>query len=136
MTGDPSFLYVEDDPLSREVMRIGLKNVMGYDKVWVFEDTTDFEARLSALGIVPDVFLLDIHMRPLNGFDVLKLLRESKVYSQSRIVALTASVMSEEVQMLKDSGFDGGIAKPIDPATLPDLIHQILAGEKVWYISF
>ncbi len=135
MTYSPAFLYVEDDPLSREVLLIGLKNVMGYDKVWVFEDTTNFEARLHALEVVPDVFLLDIHMRPLNGFDVLKLLRCDSSYQKSRIIALTASVMNEEVEMLKESGFDGAIAKPIDPSVLPDLIRRIIAGETVWHVS-
>jgi CheY-like chemotaxis protein len=129
MTGT-SFLYVEDDPLSREVIRIALKDVMKYDAVWIFESSENFLER------VPDIILLDIHMRPLNGFEMLKLLRENSAFSQSRIIALTASMMNEEVEMLRKGGFDGAIGKPLDPYIFPDLIRQIADGEEIWYIAY
>jgi len=132
---DISFLYVEDDVLSREVIRIALEDVMKYKKVWMFEDSNDLLERVQALESAPDVILLDVHMRPLDGFEVLKLLRKNAAFSRSRVIALTASVMNEEVAMLKQSGFDGAIGKPIDPDVFPDLIRQIINGEEVWYIA-
>lgn len=130
-----SFLYVEDDPLSREVIQIALKDIMKFDEVWIFESSENFLERVKALGRVPDVILLDIHMRPLDGFEMLKLLRENGAFGQSRIIALTASVMSEEVEMLRKGGFDGAIGKPVDPYVFPDLIRQIASGKEIWYIS-
>jgi CheY-like chemotaxis protein len=71
-------------------------------------------------------------MQPYDGFEVLKQLRANAVFSASRIVALTASVMNEEVQMLRDAGFDGVIGKPVDRVAFPDLLERIVRGEKVW----
>jgi hypothetical protein len=43
--------------------------------------------------------------------------------------------MSEEVGMLKDAGFNGAIAKPINLDTFPTTLQQILEGKAVWSIS-
>ena len=48
------------------------------------------------------------------------------------IIALTASVMREEVRKLMSAGFNGCLAKPIDLATFPDTLRRIMAGEAVW----
>jgi DNA-binding NarL/FixJ family response regulator len=48
------------------------------------------------------------------------------------VVALTASVMYEEVRRLRDAGFDGVIAKPINFDTFPAALDRILSGGQVW----
>jgi CheY-like chemotaxis protein len=130
-----TYLYVEDDPLSREALSVILTRVMGVKRLYILDDSTDFMARVSALPAIPDLIILDIHMKPLNGFEMLKLLRQDPHYQRCRIVALTASVMNEEVSLLQESGFDGAIGKPIDVGRFPDLIKRILAGESVWHIT-
>jgi two-component system cell cycle response regulator DivK len=42
--------------------------------------------------------------------------------------------MNEEVKVLREAGFDGVIAKPIDYDTFPNVLHRILNGEQVWHI--
>jgi DNA-binding NarL/FixJ family response regulator len=129
------YLYVEDDPLSREAIRVVLTRVMGVERLWVFEDSDDFMHRVKALDHAPDVILLDIQVAPYNGFDMLAMLRRDPVFRTARVVALTASVMNEEVAMLQESGFDGAIGKPINVATFPGVIEQIIHGKSVWYIT-
>lgn len=135
MSHNPVFLYVEDEPMSRTVMEFLLKRGMGYENVTIFEDSRDFIARLKSLETLPDVVFLDIHVPPYNGFEMLAMLREHPEFNQLRVIALTASVMNEEVEMLKNAGFDGGIAKPINQADFPKLLEQILDGEEVWSIT-
>jgi CheY-like chemotaxis protein len=132
---DLTYLYVEDDPLSREALGVILKRVMKLEHVHVFEDSTDFHARIQSLPVVPDIILLDIHMEPISGFDMLAILRADPVYAGATIVALTASVMNEEVELLKSSGFDGVIGKPISVASFPSLMERIVAGDKVWHVT-
>ncbi len=132
---DPVILYFEDDELSREVMRVCLTRGMGYQKVWIFEDSANFESRLSSVGLKPDVIFLDIHMEPIDGFAMLKLIRQSAHFQSTKVIALTASVMNEEVKMLKEAGFDGVIAKPLDYDTFPNALNRILNGEQVWHIK-
>jgi CheY-like chemotaxis protein len=132
---DPVFLYFEDDALSREVMRVCLTRGMGYHNVRIFEDSSDFEKRLDSVDSKPDVVFLDIHIEPIDGFEMLKLIRQSETYQSTRVIALTASVMNEEVKMLKEAGFDGVIAKPLDYDTFPNVLHRILKGEQVWHVK-
>lgn len=132
---DRFFLYVEDDPLSREVMQMLAENVMELGELILFEDSTDFMVRVQQLPKMPDLFLLDIHVQPHNGFEMLRMLRENSPTYGGKVIALTASVMNEEVEKLRASGFDGAIAKPLSAHTFPSLIERILNGESVWYIA-
>lgn len=132
---DPVILYFEDDALSREVMRACLTRGMGYQRVGIFADSSDFENRLHSQGTRPDIVFLDIHMEPIDGFAMLKLIRQSDAYQATKVIALTASVMNEEVKMLRDAGFDGVIAKPLDYDTFPNVLHRILAGEQIWHVK-
>lgn len=135
MFNNYTYLYVEDDPLSREIMQVAMEEVMGVHQLTLFEDSRNFIARLQALPAIPDLIMLDIHVKPHSGIDMLHMIRENAAYSQTRIVALTASVMNEEVKRMKASGFDGAIAKPIDIGTFAQLIERILSGESVWHIA-
>lgn len=130
----PVFLYIEDDALSREIMQKLLKN-LGYTNLTIFEDSTDFETRISALNALPDVFFLDIHMQPHNGFEMLAILRNDARFASRKIIAVTASVMNEEVAQLRHAGFDGAIGKPLDFEQFPDLLAQILRGKAVWSVT-
>ena len=128
-----SVAYVEDDLFSREVMAMLLGVFMAIPTVTILEDSRDFLARVQATAMPPDIFLLDIHVKPLSGFEMLAELRASP-FRDSIVVALTASVMSEEVQQLREAGFDGVIAKPVDMDRFPEQIARLLRKEPVWGI--
>lgn len=128
----PFFLYIENDELSREVMKTLLTRGLGYHHVAMFETSAHFEQHLRGLKHKPDVIFLDIHMEPIDGFEMLKVIRQNKEYHGTPVIALTASVMSEEVRRLREAGFDGVIAKPIDYDTFPRALNRILKGEQIW----
>ncbi len=129
-----SVLYVEDDPHSRTLMRMLLNGRMKLPNVTIFENSEDFLAKVEALNPKPDVIFLDIHMQPYDGFTMLSMLQQLDWARNTRIVALTASVMNEEVVKLRQSGFDGCLAKPIDLTTFPDTFQRIVDGEAIWRI--
>ncbi len=130
----PIILYVEDDSRNRRVMEMLLVKSMKLSHVTIFEDSTNFLARAEALDPVPNIIFLDIHVEPLDGFHMLDLLRGSARFANTMIVALTASVMNEEVDQLRTAGFNGCLAKPIDSDTFPDLLTRIMNREEVWHI--
>jgi CheY-like chemotaxis protein len=130
----PSFLYVEDDMDSRVVMDVLLNTVMGFPDVMMFESSADFEAQLDTLPEIPAVIFLDVQIGPLNGYGMLRILRSDVRFRECVIVAMTANVMSHDVDELKRAGFDGLIGKPIMDDFFPDLVNKILAGESVWFI--
>ena len=135
MQKEPILIYVEDDPLSVRVMSMVVERVMGLRAPVVFQDSDRFLEKLDELAIKPDLFMLDIHIKPYTGFELLAMLRKDKRFKKSKVIALTASVMGEEVDRLKASGFDGAIAKPLNITVFPDLIKRVLNGESVWYVS-
>lgn len=129
-----NILYVEDDPMSRRVMKMLLVNRLGMNlEIW--EDSTDFPEKIAALEAIHDLIFLDIHVLPYNGFKMLAILRENEQFKHLPIVALTASVMNEEVQELESAGFNGCLAKPIDVENFPNLLERLLGGEKIWHIT-
>lgn len=135
MNSNPAILYVEDDIPSVVIMKAIVEKVMKFGSLTVFQSSEGFLENVRLLGFVPDIFLLDIQMKPYSGFDLLEMLRSDPRFKGSRIVALTASVMNEEVDRLKSSGFDGAIAKPLNISAFPGLIQRIIQGDSVWYIA-
>ena len=133
MNGQPTILYVEDEPRSRKVMRM-IATGTGLSNVIIFEDSADFLPRVQSLPSKPDVILLDIHVKPYSGFEMLEMLRQSGQFEHTPIVAITASVMNEEVAQLRTAGFDGCLAKPLDMDTFPDTLDRIIGGEMIWRI--
>ena len=124
-------LYVEDDGQSREIMRVLVEEMLGLKGLVIFEDSAEFLERVHALSPSPDVILLDIHVPPTDGFNMLSMLRGDG-FRETPVVALTASVMNEEVQRLKTAGFDAVIAKPVDLDSFPTTLERIIAGDYVW----
>jgi len=131
----PVLVYVEDDEASILVMKMVVERVMGLPALYVLQSRADFVQQVKGLGVVPDIFLLDIQMKPYNGVELLSMLRGDPQFKCSKVVALTASVTNEEVSLLKSGGFDGAIAKPLNIDAFPDLIAKIMRGEHVWYIA-
>jgi len=132
--GQPVLVYVEDDEASIIVTKAIVERVMKLQTLHVLQNRADFVDQVKQLGVLPDIFLFDIQMQPYDGFELLAMLRNAPEYQHSKVVALTASVMSEEVARLKRKGFDGAIAKPLNIDAFPDLIGRIMNGEPVWYI--
>ena len=131
----PILVYVEDDENSIFVMKMVVERVMKLPTLYVLQSGADFVQQVKGLGVVPDVFLLDIQMKPYDGVELLSMLRKDPQFKSSKVIALTASVTNEEVSLLKSGGFDGAIAKPLNIEVFPDLIARIINGEQVWYIA-
>ncbi|NND59381.1 MAG: response regulator [Gammaproteobacteria bacterium] len=75
----------------------------------------------------PDILLCDIGMPGLDGYDVVRQLREDERGNsehRTTAIALTAYARSRDRQRALDAGFDAHMAKPIDPAQL----LQVVAG--------
>jgi CheY-like chemotaxis protein len=134
-TQKPIIVYVEDDDNSIFVMKMVVERIMKLSTLYVLQSRADFVQQVKGLGVVPDVFLLDIQMKPYDGLELLSMLRGDPQFNQSKVIALTASVTNEEVSLLKSGGFDGAIAKPLNIDIFPNLIARIINGEHIWYIA-
>ena len=131
----PFVLCIEDDETSRFILHTLLNQVMGYANAQIWPDSIDFKGKIESLEEIPQLVILDIKMMPIDGFEMLRLLRKNEAFQDTKIVAFTAGVMPEQVNQLKDAGFDGLISKPIVRQLFPKIIGSLLAGESIWYIS-
>jgi len=130
-----NFLYVEDDESNRKVMQLLMQKAVHPQSLTIFENSTNFMERVKALPHSLDVALLDIHVQPHNGFEMLQMLRADPKYQKTKVIALTASVTNEEVERLRSAGFDGGVGKPLRVLTFPGLLSRILKGETIWHVT-
>ena len=74
--------------------------------------------------ITPDLVLLDIMMPVLDGFETIKKIRSDKETKELTVYAMTAQAMLDDFDVIKNSGFDDLITKPIDTSTLSFKIQQ------------
>lgn len=68
-----------------------------------------------------DVVLMDVQMPEMNGMDATRAIRKLEAergLPRTPIVALTANVMSHQIESYVDAGMDGHVAKPVDAAAL------------------
>jgi CheY-like chemotaxis protein len=131
----PRFVYIENHIDSRNIMQILLVELLGYCDLIMFEDSKDIVQRLKALGTPIDVLFVDIDIEPSDGFTILEELRKHDSFANTKIVAITASFLPDELDRIAEVGFDGLIGKPLDDETFPGQITSLLNGEYVWSIN-
>lgn len=131
----PFILCIDDDENSHDILRVLLCHVMGFTNIAFWLDSSNFIDRIVALTPKPDMILMDIQIRPLDGYEMLGQLRQQPDLQGIKVVALTASVMEEEVNRMRLDGFDGLIGKPIVRHLFPEIVRKLLLGESIWYIS-
>ncbi|MCP5094326.1 MAG: response regulator [Chloroflexi bacterium] len=130
-----SYLAVDDDPNTRQILTILLGQMMGSSQVVILEDSENFSGRLQSLPFVPSVIFLDIAVAPIDGFKMLEIIRGLSQYRETVVIALTARVMVEEIEHMKTVKFNGMIGKPIIRHIFPELVRRIVLGDDVWYIA-
>lgn len=110
---DAPILLVEDTPHNMDLMRY-LLHAGGYTTA---EATNGAEALEVAARTSPALVLLDIHLPDIGGLEVLRRLRDEIGLSGVPIVAVTALAMVGDRDAMLAAGFDGYLAKPLEPRT-------------------
>ncbi|QDU97775.1 hybrid sensor histidine kinase/response regulator [Lignipirellula cremea] len=91
----------------------------------VIETAHDGEAALEkATQFRPDLILLDIGLPKMDGFTVARKIRENGDLERTLLVALTGYGQEEDRQKSKEAGFDVHLVKPVDVATLRELLQS------------
>jgi PAS domain S-box-containing protein len=116
-------ILVADDNLeSREFIRDSLES-QNYE---VIEACDGRDALTKIEEIDPDLVLMDIQMPVMDGYAVLKEIRQTPRFSALRVIALTAFAMQGDREKAISAGFSGYISKPVNPTSLRMEVEQIL----------
>jgi two-component system sensor histidine kinase EvgS len=99
-------LIVDDLPDNLKL----ISNYFDNNNIEIFIAENGIQAIELTKNAEPDLILIDIRMPIMDGYQALK---EIKAFSNVPVVALTASVMSNNIERLKLDKFDGYIRKPV-----------------------
>jgi CheY-like chemotaxis protein len=72
----------------------------------------------------PTTVLMDIGMPRTNGYELCRMLRGSAETQHARMVAVTGYSSTEMRQRASEAGFDDYLLKPVDLATLDQILTQ------------
>jgi len=127
-----SLLYLirvlEDNELNAEIA-IELLKEEGILTDWA----KDGQECCDMLGQAEDgyyaLILMDIQMPRLNGYEATAKIRqmENRKKAAIPIIAMTANAFAEDIQMAKNAGMNGHIAKPLDGEKMITVLKQCLA---------
>jgi CheY-like chemotaxis protein len=114
-------LVVDDNVDSAEA--IGrLLQLKGHDVRCAFNGAS---AITIARQFGPHLILLDISLPDIDGYEVLRRLREEPGASQPTVVAVTGFGQAEDRRRTQEAGFDHHLVKPFGPDALMALIESL-----------
>jgi CheY-like chemotaxis protein len=74
--------------------------------------------------------IVDINLPGIDGFEVMKRIRQSETGRALPIIAITSHAMFGDRDKIIASGCNSYFEKPIDPLTIMDRIHEAIGVEK------
>jgi CheY-like chemotaxis protein len=113
-------LVADDNAAIREMLRDALE-----DRFEVVEAPDGRDALEKIAALRPDLVLLDIGMPALDGFEVLRRVRQDPALAGVRIAALTAFAMESDRERAMAAGFDAYISKPVELRALRAEVERL-----------
>lgn len=122
----PRILLIEDNAANLELMSY-LLGAFGYTP----RTASDGPSGLAAACAEPfDLIVCDVHMPDMDGYEVARRLKADPVTCAVPLVAVTALAMVGDRDKVLAAGFDGYIAKPVDPESFVPQIEGFLHPEE------
>jgi CheY-like chemotaxis protein len=116
-------LLIEDNEQNRILMRQVLTR-HGYEMLEAKDGLTGLAM---ARAHMPALILLDVQMPVMNGFMVIRELRNDPELLKIKVIAVTSFAMKGDREKALQAGFDEYVTKPIDTRTFPQLVKQVLS---------
>lgn len=115
-------LIVEDNESNRQLLHYVLEH-RGHE---VIEAKDGKEGIEKAGEYMPDLIFMDLQLPVLDGFTAIKTLKNSPKTEHIKIIAITAFAMKGDKEMIKETGADDYIAKPIDTRLMAEIVDKFL----------
>lgn len=132
MSSLPSVLLVEDNPITRKLVRFALQHE-GIDLVEAHDAAT-------ALTMVrerrPDLILQDLLLPDMDGFDLAQRLRELPAIRTVPILAFSGLLSQLDEKRIAGSAFTDFVTKPIEPSKLVRMVRAHLPSAEAAPVSF
>ncbi len=120
-------IAIDDHPLFRK----GLEDLIAMDESLelIGEAASGQEGLRLARQLSPDLILLDINMKEMDGLETLKAIKEQEL--DARVLMLTVSDNEEDVVTALRNGADGYLLKDMEPEDTLQAIRDAIRGKLV-----
>lgn len=120
-------LLIEDDPL----VRANILELLEAEEFHTLSAENGFIGALWAMEHIPDLIICDVLMPELNGYDVLRALRQDPMSATIPFIFLTANADKADIRRGMELGADDYITKPFTRVELLGAIATRFAKHEV-----
>jgi DNA-binding response OmpR family regulator len=121
--GRKRILVVDDEPAMQELIRVILER-FGFELLPALNVATAVE--ILRQKPLPDLVLLDMVLPDIDGLELLRQIRETKVFDTLPIIIVSAAVDSDRIRKGLDMGADRYITKPAISHNLLKTVQEVL----------
>jgi two-component system cell cycle response regulator DivK len=104
-----------------------VRDVLQFKGYETIETETGEEGVELARSRQPALVLMDIQLPGMDGITALKLLRQDPATREIRVMAVTASALTQDRQTILAAGFDAYQSKPINVKGFLEAVQELLA---------
>lgn len=104
-------LYIEDNQASRELIQTFMD---GLDQIEYHSSVNAEEGINKANQLFPDVILMDINLPKMKGTDAIAVLKSNPALQNTKMIALSADALPDQIDRAIKAGFDAYLTKPVD----------------------
>lgn len=123
-------LFVDDDPAMVKVVGKILESSLGPELIEFHEAISGERGIMTADEVQPDIIISDIHLPGINGFEVCRRIRESKL--RATVILMSAYDENEDYAIqAREAGADAFLTKPIKKGELLFVVNFILRIENL-----
>jgi excisionase family DNA binding protein len=119
---EKTILVIDDD---KSVLKI-LKKRITEANYHVETASKEFEAGMKAMDIKPDLIILDPMMAGLDGFEICRTIKESKLLNGVKILIFSQLDTPESQGRAIEGGVDGYLPKDVDLSLLVQKVDTLL----------
>ena len=120
--GKPQTILVVDDRWENRSVLVNLLEPLGFSII----EAVNGQDGLAKAAANPDLIITDLAMPVMNGFEMLRQIRNTQTLKHFKVVVSSASVAEIDRQMSLDAGGDEFLPKPVQTEELFDLLQTQL----------
>lgn len=117
-------VYVEDNPANLKLVEQVLARI---DGLKLYSAPNGIIGLNLAETYQPKLILLDINLPGMDGYEIVKKIKESPVLRHIPVVAISANAMPADIEKGQQAGFDDYLTKPVDIVQLLEVVNRYIS---------